>query len=80
MVEAGVSALVAMVTGGFVLTNRIYGRILELDKRIDKIELRIAQAYVSKEDLVVMVDRMEGHMERIENKLDALVTNSRNRH
>ncbi len=80
MVEAGVSALVAMVTGGFVLTNRIYGRILELDKRIDKIELRIAQAYVSKEDLAVMVDRMEGHMERIENKLDALVTNSRNRH
>ncbi len=78
MVEAGVSALVALVTGGFVLTNRIYARILELDKRIDSIELRIAQAYVSKADLQLVIERMEGHMVRIEDKLDSLVKNTRN--
>ena len=70
MVEAGISAAVALITGGFVLTNRIYGRILELDKRIDSVELKVAQAYVSKEDLKTMVERMEGHMVRIEEKLD----------
>jgi len=78
MVEAGVSAFIALVTGGFVLTNRIYGRILELDKRIDGIELRIAQAYVSKADLQLVIERMEGHMVRIEDKLDSLVKNTRN--
>jgi len=70
MVEAGISVAVALITGGFVLTNRIYGRILELDKRIDSVELKVAQAYVSKEDLKTMVERMEGHMVRIEEKLD----------
>ena len=80
MVEAGVSAFIALVTGGFVLTNRIYGRILELDKRIDGIELRIAQAYVSKADLQLVIERMEGHMERIENKLDTLVNIGRTHH
>ena len=80
MVEAGVSAFIALVTGGFVLTNRIYGRILELDKRIDSIELRIAQAYVSKADLQLVIERMEGHMERIENKLDTLVNIGRTHH
>jgi len=70
MVEAGISVAVALITGGFVLTNRIYGRILELDKRIDGVELKVAQAYVSKEDLKTMVERMEGHMVRIEEKLD----------
>ena len=70
MVEAGISVAVALITGGFVLTNRIYGRILELDKRIDGVVLKVAQAYVSKEDLKTMVERMEGHMVRIEEKLD----------
>ena len=78
MVEAGISVVVALITGGFVLTNRIYGRILELDKRIDSIELRIAQAYVSKADLQLVIERMEGHMVRIEDKLDSLVKNTRN--
>ena len=77
MVEAGISVAVALITGGFVLTNRVYGRILELDKRIDGVELKVAQAYVSKEDLKTMVERMEGHMDRIEDKLDSIVTNIR---
>ena len=41
--------------------------------RLDAIELNVAQDYVSKADLAVMVQRMEDHMVRIENKLDQIV-------
>ena len=43
------------------------------DRRIDAIELGVAQDYVSKADLSVMTKRMEDHMVRIENKLDQIV-------
>ena len=80
MIEVAVSTTVAVITGGFVLTNKIYGRILELDKRIDSIELKIASAYVSKEDFGIVIDRLENHLIRIENKLDDVITNTdRNR-
>ena len=54
------------------ITTRLHGRIHELDKRIDAVELRVAEEYVSKEDLVQMIDRVEGHLIRLENKLDKL--------
>ena len=54
------------------ITTRLHGRIHELDKRIDAVELRVAEDYVSKEDLVQMMDRVEGHLVRLENKLDKL--------
>tara|TARA_Y100000289_G_scaffold47166_1_gene47395 strand:+ start:578 stop:724 length:147 start_codon:yes stop_codon:yes gene_type:complete len=44
-----------------------------LDRRLDGVELGVAQDYVSKTDLATMVDRMEDHMVRIENKLDQIV-------
>ena len=54
------------------LTARTFARIHELDKRIDRVELRVAEEYVSKEDLGQMIDRVEGHLIRLENKLDKL--------
>ena len=39
---------------------------------MDTFELSVAQDYVSKADLSVMVQRMEDHMVRIENKLDQI--------
>ena len=77
MIEIVVPALIALVTGAGVITNRIYTRILEVDKRVDTVELRMAEAYVSKGDLQIMLSKMEGHMERIEDKLDALVANGK---
>ena len=39
MVESIVSAVLAVVTGGFVLTSRINSKIDSVDKRIDEVEL-----------------------------------------
>jgi bacterioferritin (cytochrome b1) len=78
--EAIVAAVIAIVAGGATLNNRLHNRIDNvhdrisgLDRRIDAIELSVAQDYVSKADLSVMVQRMEDHMVRIENKLDQIV-------
>ena len=81
--EALVSAVIAMVAGGAALNNRLHNRINNvhdrisgLYRRIDAIELNVAQDYVSKADLSVMIQRMEDHMVRIENKLDQIVIKS----
>ena len=80
MIEAAIPAVVAAIAGGAALNNRIHNRINNvhdrisgLDRRIDAIELSVAQDYVSKADLATMVQRMEDHMVRIENKLDQIV-------
>ena len=73
MIESIVSAAIAVVTGGAILTTRVHSRILELDKRIDQLELGMAQSYVSKADFERTLERVETHMLRIEDKLDDLV-------
>ena len=80
MIEAVVTAVVAAIAGVAALNNRIHNRINNvhdrisgLDRRIDAIELNVAQDYVSKADLSTLVQRMEDHMVRIENKLDQIV-------
>ena len=73
MIESIISAVVAVVTGGAVLTSRLHSRIMELDKRIDQVELGMAQSYVSKADFEKTLERVEVHMTRIETKLDKLV-------
>jgi hypothetical protein len=70
MIEPFVPIFVAVGTGFAVLTSRIYGKIGNLDTRVDGIELRIVQDFVSKNDLQMALDRMENQMMRIENKLD----------
>tara|TARA_R100001443_G_scaffold31498_2_gene45566 strand:- start:592 stop:825 length:234 start_codon:yes stop_codon:yes gene_type:complete len=77
MIEAIIAISVATVTSAAALTNRVYQRVHELDRRIDTVELRMAEQYVSKVDLNDMLDRMEKHMVRIENKLDKIATNRR---
>lgn len=72
MIESLVSATIAVLTGGAVLTSRLHARIMELDKRIDAVELSTARTYVAKTDFEKMLDRVEDHMIRIEDKLDAL--------
>ena len=80
MLEALVSVSIAAVAAGAALNNRlhrrvnnVHDRISGLDRRIDAIELGVAQDYVSKADLSIMTKRMEDHMVRIENKLDQIV-------
>ena len=71
--EAVVTLVIAALSGLGVLHGRLHGRIHELDRRIDAIEVKVAEEYVSKNDLSGMMDRVEGHMVRIENKLDKLM-------
>lgn len=77
MVEASISVAIAACTGLSVLCSRLHGRIHELDKRIDQVELRVAEKYVPRVELSAALQRFENHMIRIEDKLDDLVANSR---
>ena len=73
MIEAAISVSAAIVSGVGILFTRVNQRVHELDKRIDVFELRVAESYVPKTELSSALDRVEGHMVRIENKLDALI-------
>jgi predicted transcriptional regulator len=72
MLESIISAAIAVVSGGAILTSRLHTRISELDKRIDQVELVMATTYVSKNDFEKALERVESHMIRIEDKLDAI--------
>ena len=71
--EAVITLVIAAVTGLGVLNTRLNNRIHELDRRIDTIEVKVAEDYVQKADLTSMMDRVADHMVRIENKLDKLM-------
>ena len=80
MTEALVTSVVAVVTAGAALNNRLHNRInsvheriTSLDRRLDGIELTVASDYVKKTELTKLLSRMEDHMVRIENKLDQIV-------
>ena len=79
MTEALVTSVVAVVTAGAALNNRLHNRINSvherisaLDRRLDGIELTVASDYVKKSELAELLTRMEDHMVRIENKLDQI--------
>ena len=71
--EAVVTVVIAALSGLGFMHTRLHTRIDSLERRIDGIELKVAEDYVTKADLTAMVDRVEGHMVRIENKLDKII-------
>ena len=72
MIESVVPIALAAATGFSVLITRLHSRVSDLDHRVDKFELRVAENYVSKESFQSALERVEAHMIRIENKLDKL--------
>ena len=58
--------VIAAVTGMGVLTSR-------LNSRINTIELRVAEKYIPREEVSLILTRFEDHMIRIESKLDNLI-------
>ena len=74
MVEAFISLGVAAATGFSVLIRGLHSRVHELDQRIDRFELRVAESYLSKAEFSDAIERVEQHMYRIENKLDKITT------
>ena len=75
MIEAGVSAGIALVAAMAALTTRIHNRINEIDKKVDEIELSVAKNYVSRTEHFQAMERIEEHMVRIEGKLDLFIQN-----
>ena len=75
MLEAAVSLSIAALTGMSIMTQRLHSRITELDRRIDKVELRVASDYVTKVELSAIMERMEAHLIRIEEKMDKITFN-----
>lgn len=77
MLEAiltGTVSLVIGISGGvFAVNARSNTRIDTIDKRIDGLEIRLAEKYVPRQELANALAKMEDHMIRIENKLDQIV-------
>ena len=75
MIEATVALAIAMATGVGAVMTRQNQRIIDLDRRVDGVELRVAEKYVTRNELVQALSKMEDHMVRIENKLDRITLN-----
>ena len=77
MIEAIIPVVLAAITGGSVMFTRIHNKIHDLDRRVDGVELRVAESYVSKIDFNNALDRMEAHLVRIEGKMDQMISNTK---
>jgi hypothetical protein len=77
MLEAIITSVVSLIIGASggmaAVTSRTNSRISDLDRRIDQMELRVAEKYVPRYELTSALQKMEDHMIRIENKLDQIV-------
>ena len=72
MIEAGVSAGIALIAAIAAVNNRLNTRIDNMDRRVDQVELRIAERYVPRSELNNALQIFEDHMIRIESKIDQL--------
>lgn len=72
MIEAGVTGAIALIAACATVSNRIHNRIHDMDKRMDGVELRIAEQYVKRHELSNALQKFEDHMIRIESKIDQL--------
>ena len=74
MVETLIPVAIAAATGFSVLIRGLYTRVHDLDGRVDRFELRVAESYLSKTEFKGALERVEAHMVRIEDKLDKLTS------
>lgn len=77
MIEAIITGVLSLFLGAgsgiLAVNSRSSGRMDEIDKRIDGLEIRLAEKYVPRQELANALQKMEDHMIRIENKLDQIV-------
>ena len=77
MIETAIPVVIAIVTGTAVLFNKVGDRVTVLNTRVDRLELKLAESYTSKQEFTAAMGRMEDHLIRIEDKMDMLVTVNR---
>ena len=73
MLELIVPGSIAAISGGFIWMARNDKRIRDIDRRVDRVELRMAEDYVSKDSFHHSMARIENQLIRLEEKLDAIV-------
>lgn len=71
--ELIIPILVASASGIFAVHSRLNTRIEDTGSRLDQLELRLAEKYVPRAELADALKNVEGHMLRIEDKLDKIV-------
>lgn len=69
---AAVCSAILSSTGTAFLGN------MRLNSRLSSVELKVAEKYVSKEDLNLSMTKFEEHLIRIETKFDQLILNTKN--
>ena len=73
MVEAWITASVALIGGGWGIISGVHRRVTNVDTRLDRIELSMAKDYVPRSEFVASQAKLEEHMIRIETKLDRML-------
>ena len=73
MTEIGITVALAIFTALGAATKQLHSKIDDLDKRVDRHELRVAENYLPKQDFSAAMDKLEAHLVRLESKLDRIV-------
>ena len=73
MVEAVVTAGLAVIAGGYSVVTALHRRVTTVDTRLDRIELSMAKDYITRSEYAADLNKLEDHMIRIEKKLDVFI-------
>jgi hypothetical protein len=73
LLGGGLSAVLTLGKKFEKVDDEIQEHVAVLDKRIDKVELVLAKDFVSKTDLMAMMERIDDRIDRMDNKLDQLL-------
>ena len=66
--------LAVLVSAGLACFGILNRKAESIDSRIDKLEVKLAETYVTKADLRLEFDRMGAVFSRLEDKIDAHVS------
>lgn len=73
LLGGGLSAVLTIGKKFEKVDDEIQDHVSVLDRRIDKVELVLAKEFVSKTDLLAMMERIDDRIDRMDNKLDQLL-------
>jgi len=76
MVEAAVAGALGLIAGGYTVIQALHRRVTGVDTRLDRIELALVRDYVPRSEFIASQEKLEGHMIRIEAKLDRMLERS----
>lgn len=72
MAEHIIALIVSIILGGSAF---LFKRIDNVEAKVDKLELKSAETFATKQELANAMNRLEVYSSRIEDKLDYLIRN-----